>query len=53
MTIRHLENDKEQMSMSISRRDQQESSMRQSPSHKQLLHKSAELDEKVKAILDK
>ncbi len=53
MTVRHLESDKQQMSMSISRRDQQESSIRQSPNHKQLLLKSAELDEKVKALVDR
>jgi hypothetical protein len=40
MTVRHLETDKHQMSMSISRKEQEN---KQSPSHKQIIIKAAEI----------
>lgn len=46
MTIRHLEDDKQQMSMSISRREDS----KHSPTHKQLLMKVTEIEEKSKNV---
>lgn len=46
MTIRHLQDDKQQMSMSISRREES----KHSPTHKQLIMKATEIEEKSKNL---
>ena len=46
MSLRHLENDKRQMSASLSRREKEKGS----PSHKELILKVTEVEEKERAV---